>query len=71
MHSGNLNESLPYSDATFDAVVSLEVIEHLKNPRHFMREIERILKVSGRCLITTPNQISLASKLCLLLRDQF
>jgi len=69
--SGNLNELLPYSDATFDAVVSLEVIEHLENPRLFVREIERILKVNGRCLITTPNQISLASKFCLLLRDQF
>jgi len=69
--SGNLNDSLPYSDATFDAVVSLEVIEHLENPRHFVREIARILKVHGRCLITTPNQVSLASKLCLLLRGQF
>jgi 2-polyprenyl-3-methyl-5-hydroxy-6-metoxy-1,4-benzoquinol methylase len=69
--SGNLNESLPYSDATFDAIVSLEVIEHLENPRHFVREIARILKVNGRCLITTPNQVSLSSKLCLLLRGQF
>jgi 2-polyprenyl-3-methyl-5-hydroxy-6-metoxy-1,4-benzoquinol methylase len=69
--SGDLNRSLPYSDATFDAVVSLEVIEHLENPRHLVREIARILKVNGRCLITTPNQISLSSKLCLLLRGQF
>jgi 2-polyprenyl-3-methyl-5-hydroxy-6-metoxy-1,4-benzoquinol methylase len=69
--SGDLNESLPYSDATFDAIVSLEVIEHLENPRHFVREIARILKVNGRCLITTPNQISLASTLCLLIRGQF
>jgi 2-polyprenyl-3-methyl-5-hydroxy-6-metoxy-1,4-benzoquinol methylase len=69
--TGDLNEALPYPDATFDAVISLEVIEHLENPRHFVREIARILKVSGRCLITTPNQTSLSSKLCLLLRDQF
>jgi hypothetical protein len=27
--------------------------------------------MNGRCLITTPNQISLSSKLCLLLRGQF
>jgi 2-polyprenyl-3-methyl-5-hydroxy-6-metoxy-1,4-benzoquinol methylase len=69
--SGDLNNSLPYSDSTFDAVVSLEVIEHLENPRHFVREIARILRVNGRCLISTPNQISLSSKLCLLLRSQF
>jgi SAM-dependent methyltransferase len=51
--------------------VSLEVIEHLENPRKFVREIARILKVNGRCLITTPNQISLSSILCLLLKGQF
>jgi hypothetical protein len=27
--------------------------------------------VNGRCLITTPNQLSLSSNLCLLLRGQF
>jgi 2-polyprenyl-3-methyl-5-hydroxy-6-metoxy-1,4-benzoquinol methylase len=69
--SGDLKNSLPYSDNTFDVVVSLEVIEHLENPRHFVREIARILKVNGRCLITTPNQLSLSSRLCLLLRGQF
>ena len=69
--SCDLNNSLPYSDNSFDAVVSLEVIEHLENPRHLVREIARILKVNGRCLITTPNQISLSSRLCLLLRGQF
>jgi 2-polyprenyl-3-methyl-5-hydroxy-6-metoxy-1,4-benzoquinol methylase len=69
--SANLNSSLPYSDNSFDAVVSLEVIEHLENPRNFVREIARLLKVNGRCLITTPNQVSLASRLCLLLRGQF
>jgi SAM-dependent methyltransferase len=69
--SGDLNGPLPYPDANFDLVVSLEVIEHLENPRHFLREIARILKVNGRCLISTPNQVSLSSKLCLLARDQF
>jgi 2-polyprenyl-3-methyl-5-hydroxy-6-metoxy-1,4-benzoquinol methylase len=69
--SGNFNRSLPYPDDNFDAVVSLEVIEHLENPRKFVREIARILKVNGRCLITTPNQISLSSRLCLLLKGQF
>jgi hypothetical protein len=49
---------------------SLEVIEHLENPRNFEREI-RILKVNRRCLLTTPNQISLSSRLCLLLGGSF
>ena len=69
--TGDLNDRLPYTDATFDAVAALEVIEHLENPRAFVREIARILKPGGRCLLTTPNQTSLTSKVCLLLRDEF
>lgn len=67
----DLNLNWPLPDKSFDAVFSLEVIEHLENPRHFAREISRILRPGGYALITTPNQLSLASKACLLLRDQF
>jgi 2-polyprenyl-3-methyl-5-hydroxy-6-metoxy-1,4-benzoquinol methylase len=65
----NLNSTWP-SDRDFDCAVALEVIEHVENPRHFFREMCRIVKPWGLIMVSTPNQHSLASKMCFLLRDE-
>lgn len=54
-----------------DVVVSVETIEHLENPRAFYRELVRLAKPGGYVIVTTPNQLSLLSKLTLLLKNQF
>lgn len=51
-------EDARYPDATFDAVILMEVIEHLRNPRPVLAECRRILKPCGVLLITTPNAAS-------------
>lgn len=61
----------PLADGAADVVVSVETIEHLENPRAFLRELHRLLKPGGVLVLTTPNQLSLLSKLTLVLRDQF
>lgn len=45
----------------FDAIVATEIIEHLENPRHFMRECHDATRLGGRIIITTPNTGSSAS----------
>jgi 2-polyprenyl-3-methyl-5-hydroxy-6-metoxy-1,4-benzoquinol methylase len=35
--AADLNDSIPLADASADLVVSVETIEHLENPRAFMR----------------------------------
>ena len=45
----------PAGRASFDAIVSAEVIEHLENPRAVFREFHRLLKPHGTLLLTTPN----------------
>lgn len=67
----DLNDRWPLETASADGVVSLEVIEHVENPRHFFREVARIVKPGGRVFITTPNQLSFASRLCLLIKGEF
>ena len=46
---------LPYSDATFDAVFSGEVIEHLVDTDWLLSEINRVLKPGGMVVLTFPN----------------
>lgn len=62
---------LPLKDGEIDAVLALETIEHVENPRAFLRELARVLKPGGWLIVTTPNQLSLLSKATLLLRNEF
>lgn len=58
----NLNKQWPYADEEFSCIISMEVIEHVENPWHFMREIKRILKAGGVAVISTPNNENEDSK---------
>ena len=52
----------PYPDSTFDVVLCCEMLEHLvHDPMQAFSEVNRILKESGRLLLTTPNIASAKS----------
>jgi SAM-dependent methyltransferase len=46
---------LPYDDASFDLVVSMDVVEHVRTPEPWCREIVRVLRPGGALFLTTPN----------------
>jgi SAM-dependent methyltransferase len=52
---GNL-EALPFADASFDAVLSTHVAEHLARPETAFDEMARVLRPGGRLLLLTPNR---------------
>lgn len=60
---GDLNVGLPVGDAQFDLISAVEVIEHLENPRHVMRELFRMLRPGGIAILSTPNTHSIRSLL--------
>lgn len=63
--------SVPFADGSADVVVCVETIEHVENPRALVRELVRVARPGGWVLFSTPNQLSVASKLCLVARNQF
>jgi SAM-dependent methyltransferase len=59
----NLNNPLPADMVeAFDCVVATEVIEHLENPRHLLRQCFRALRPGGVLFMSTPNVDSPFSK---------
>ena len=49
-----VNERLPFRDESFDAVLSLAVLEHVANPFQSAREIGRVLKKGGVLYASAP-----------------
>ena len=61
-HQADLSQKIPLPDNEYDCVVSIEVIEHVENHFHFMRELLRITKPGGMVILTTPNVSSMTSR---------
>lgn len=63
-----LEEPLPFDGAIIDCVLFTDVIEHLlHSPKQVLREIRRVLKPGGFCVVTTPNATRLTVRLKVLL----
>ena len=58
---------LPVSDSSYDIVYALDVLEHIKEKREAMDEVERVLKSDGRFIVTVPIEIGPA----LLVRESY
>ncbi len=67
----DLTVGLPFPDEAFDVVVAVEVAEHIHDHGVFFRECHRVLKPGGRLMVTTPNILSLKSRLRFLLSGFF
>jgi 2-polyprenyl-3-methyl-5-hydroxy-6-metoxy-1,4-benzoquinol methylase len=62
---------IPLGDGIGTVVAAVETIEHLENPWAFVRELARLTAPGGWVVVTTPNQLSVLSKLTLVLKNSF
>lgn len=55
-------DRFPYESASFDVVLCCEVLEHLaRDPMHMLCEVNRVLRLGGILILTTPNIVSARS----------
>lgn len=59
----NVDDSLPYPDASFDAVVAIEVMEHTRSSYRVLGEMARVLKPGGVVIFSVPNVGHMLSRL--------
>ena len=50
-------ENISFADNSFDTIVINHVLEHVSDYKKGISELARILKPTGRCIITVPQQI--------------
>ncbi len=63
--------SLCYAHNTFDAVISIEVIEHIPDLKTFLSEIQRVIRPGGFFMLSTPNRLISSPNLNMLWPEHF
>lgn len=51
-------EVLPYADASFDAVIIVDVIHHLEDIDTILKEVWRVIKPGGKIIVFEPNKLN-------------
>jgi glycosyltransferase involved in cell wall biosynthesis/SAM-dependent methyltransferase len=62
----DVTDKLPCEDASFDGVICVEVLEHLDGHERLFEEVARVLRPGGVFVFTTPNVMSIKSRLSFL-----
>jgi len=64
LNAGNISlincsaTALPFADSYFDFIFSSSVLEHIKDRALVLKEIKRVLKPGGTCLIVVPTHMA-------------
>jgi SAM-dependent methyltransferase len=59
----DLNWCLPLKEGVLDYAICVEGVEHIENPHHLVREFSRLVKRGGYLILTTPNVMTIKSRL--------
>lgn len=56
---------LPFASDSVDCVIASEIIEHVVDPKVFLKELFRVVKKNGRLIISTPYKEKIRYVLCI------
>jgi SAM-dependent methyltransferase len=63
----DVDQPLPFADASFDVVVAGELLEHVRDPARLIAEARRVLRPGGQFVASVPNAFRLKNRLRFLL----
>jgi len=66
-HWADVDEPLPFADASFDVVVAGELLEHVRDPQRLLVEATRVLRPGGTFVGSIPNAFRVKNRLRFLL----
>jgi len=64
------HDPLPFDEGVFDIVICNQILEHIKNLRHLLAQVDKVTKPGGFLLISVPNLAALHNRLGLLFGGQ-
>lgn len=67
----NVDEGLSYGDASFDAVVAIEVMEHTRSSYRVLGEVARVLRPGGTLVLSVPNVGHMLSRLSFVTKGHY
>lgn len=70
-HEVDLNKPWPFEDNSANGIIAVELVEHIEDHLTMFEEAARVLKPGGRLLFTTPNILSLKSRISFLFTGYF
>ena len=51
-------ENLPFKKTAFDTVILAELLEHVRNPRTVLAQAHMVLNLTGKLIVTVPDEIA-------------
>jgi len=67
----DIRYTMPFRDRSYEIIIAVEVMEHVHDHEIFFIECSRILKKGGRLIFSTPNILSMKSRIRFLLSGFF